>query len=51
VISEVAQALPGIKARKIAFPDVPGPGSATMMEWLRPDVPKIVDAVKQLMRA
>ena len=51
VIAEVVQALPGIKARKIAFPDVPGPGSATMMEWLRPDEPKIVDAVKQLMRA
>ena len=51
VIAEVVQELPGVKARKIAFPDVPGPGSAHMMEWLRPDVPKIVDAVKQLMRA
>lgn len=51
VIAEVVQAVPGIKTRKIAFPDVPGPGAAVMMDWLRPDSPKIVDAAKQLMRA
>ena len=51
VIAEVVQELPGVKAKKIAFPDVPGPGAAGMMSWLRPDVPKIVDAAKQLMRA
>lgn len=51
VIAEVAQELPGVKARKIAFPDVPGPGAGGMMTWLRPDAPKIVDAAKQLMRA
>lgn len=51
VISEVVQEVPGVKARKIAFPDVPGPGAAPMMDWLRPDAPKIVDAAKQLMRA
>jgi pyruvate dehydrogenase E1 component beta subunit len=51
VIAEVVQAVPGIKARKIAFPDVPGPGAEPMMKWLRPDAPKIVDAAHQLMRA
>jgi pyruvate dehydrogenase E1 component beta subunit len=51
VIAEVAQEVPGIKARKIAFPDVPGPGAGGMMSWLRPDAPKIVDAAKRLMRA
>ena len=51
VIAEVVQEVPGIKARKIAFPDVPGPGAGGMMSWLRPDAPKIVDAAKQLMRA
>ena len=44
VIAEVVQAVPGVKVRKIAFPDVPGPGAAGMMSWLRPDAPKIVDA-------
>jgi pyruvate dehydrogenase E1 component beta subunit len=51
VIAEVVQAVPGIKARKIAFPDVPGPGAAGMMGWLRPDAPKIVDAAVQMMKA
>lgn len=51
VIAEVVQEVPGTITRKLAFPDVPGPGSAEMMSWLRPDAPKIVDAAKQLMRA
>jgi pyruvate/2-oxoglutarate/acetoin dehydrogenase E1 component len=51
VIAEVVQEVPGTITRKIAFPDVPGPGSREMMSWLRPDAPKIVDAAKQLMRA
>ena len=51
VIAEVAQALPGVKTKKLAFPDVPGPGAAGMMRWLRPDAPKIVDAAMQMMRA
>jgi acetoin:2,6-dichlorophenolindophenol oxidoreductase subunit beta len=51
VLAEVAQEVPGVKARKISFPDVVGPGAAGMMAWLRPDAPKIVDAARQLMRA
>lgn len=51
VIAEVVQAVPGVKARKIAFPDVPGPGAEVMMQWLRPDAPKIVDAAIQIMKA
>jgi len=51
VIAEVVQVAPGVKAKKIAFPDVPGPGAAGMMAWLRPDAPKIVDAAVQMMRS
>lgn len=50
IISEAVQAVPGIKARKISFPDVPGPGAASMMGWLRPDAPKIIDAAIQLVK-
>jgi len=50
VIAEVVQEVPGIKAKKIAFPDVPGPGAAGMMTWLRPDAGKIVDAATKMMR-
>ena len=51
VIAEAVQAVPGVKAKKISFPDVPGPGAGVMMEWLRPDAPKIIDAAIQIMRA
>jgi pyruvate dehydrogenase E1 component beta subunit len=51
VIAEVAQAVPGVRAKKLAFPDVPGPGAAGMMSWLRPDAPKILDAAIQIVRA
>lgn len=50
VLAEVVQAVPGVKARKISFPDVPGPAAGSMMTWLRPDAPKIVDAAMQLMK-
>ncbi len=50
VIAEAVQTVPGITARKLAFPDVPGPGAAVMMGWLRPDAPKIVDAALQMVR-
>jgi pyruvate/2-oxoglutarate/acetoin dehydrogenase E1 component len=51
VIAEAVQAVPGIRARKLAFPDVPGPGAAVMMSWLRPDAPKVVDAALQMVRS
>jgi pyruvate dehydrogenase E1 component beta subunit len=47
VVAEVAAYAPGAKVARIAFPDLPGPGSAEMMNWARPDAPKIVDAVKR----
>lgn len=48
VIAEVAQQLRGPLLKKIAFPDAPGPGAAEMMDWMNPNAPKIVDAVKQM---
>jgi pyruvate/2-oxoglutarate/acetoin dehydrogenase E1 component len=50
VIAEVAQAVPGVRVKKLSFPDVPGPGAESMMVWLRPDAPKIVDACTKMMR-
>ena len=51
VIAEIVQAVPGVRVKKMAFPDAPGPGAADMMAWLRPDAPKILDAAIQMMRA
>jgi pyruvate/2-oxoglutarate/acetoin dehydrogenase E1 component len=48
VFAEILQAVPGVKGKRLAFPDVPGPGARAMMNYLRPDAENIVDAVEQL---
>lgn len=50
VVAEMAQRVPGARVARIAFPDAPGPGARSMMTWMRPDAPKIVDAAKKLIR-
>ncbi len=51
IACEVLQEVQNVKVRRIAFPDAPGPGAAVMMDWMRPDAPKIVDAAAQMVRA
>lgn len=51
VIAEVVQVVRGATVGRIAFPDVPCPGSPVMVDYLRPDAPNIADAGIQLMRA
>jgi pyruvate/2-oxoglutarate/acetoin dehydrogenase E1 component len=50
VIAEAVQVVPGIRAKKLSFPDVPGPGAKGMMAFLRPDAPKIIDAAVHMMK-
>ena len=50
VVAEVVQAVPGITAKRLAFPDVPGPSSAVMMDYLRPNAENIADAVLKMVR-
>ena len=46
VVAEVAQHVDGFKARRITFPDAAAPADGGMVSWMRPDAPKIIDAVK-----
>lgn len=48
VVAEVVQQVDGVKSRRITFPDAAGPASRDMIEWMRPDAAKILDAVKQV---
>lgn len=48
ILAVAAQEVPGLKCRKITFPDVPSPASREMINWMKPDNPKIVDAAKKL---
>ncbi len=49
VVATAAQAVPGAKVARITFPDAAGPAATEMINWLRPDAPKIIDAVKKMM--
>jgi pyruvate dehydrogenase E1 component beta subunit len=46
VVAEVAQRVDGAKLRRIAFPDAAGPAAKEMIEWMRPDGPKILEALQ-----
>jgi pyruvate dehydrogenase E1 component beta subunit len=51
VIVRVGEQVPGLKFARVAFPDAPPPGSRVMLQWMTPDVPKIVAAAQKLMTA
>lgn len=51
ITATAAQRVPGAKVARITFPDAAGPASSEMIGWLRPDAPKIIDAVKQMAKA
>lgn len=50
VLALVAQKVPGVKVTRITFPDAAGPAAAEMINWMRPDAPKIVLAAKETMK-
>jgi pyruvate/2-oxoglutarate/acetoin dehydrogenase E1 component len=50
ILAVAAQEVPGAKFRMITFPDNPSPGAATMINWLKPDSAKIVDAAQKVMK-
>lgn len=51
VVANIVQFAPGVKTARITFPDAAGPASKDMILWMRPDAPKIIDAVKKMMAA
>ncbi len=51
VVAVAAQRVPGAKVARITFPDAAGPASREMIGWLRPDAPKIIDAVTKMVKS
>ncbi|WP_173931761.1 transketolase C-terminal domain-containing protein [Chelativorans sp. Marseille-P2723] len=51
IIARCAIGVPGAKFARLAFPDAPPPGARRMIEWMRPDAPKIVEAARKLVAA
>jgi pyruvate dehydrogenase E1 component beta subunit len=50
IIAVAAQEVPGAKLRMITWPDAPSPGAKEMVNWMRPDAAKIVDAAQKVMK-
>jgi len=48
IVARVAEAVPGTKFKRLAFPDAPPPGAPEMISYMRVDAGKIVAAAKNL---
>jgi len=50
ILAVAAQEVPGAKLRMITWPDAPSPGAKEMVNWMRANQPKIVDAATKLLK-
>lgn len=48
IIARVAEAVPGVKVKRLAFPDAPPPGAPEMINYMKVDAAKIVAAAKSM---
>ena len=51
IIARVAEAVPGVKVKRLAFPDAPAPGAPEMINYMKVDAAKIVAAAKKMAEA
>jgi len=50
VLAVAAQRVPGLKVVRITFPDAAAPNAAEMVSFMRPDAPKIIQGVQEMMK-
>ena len=50
IIARVAEALPGTRFKRLAFPDAPAPGAPEMLNYMRVDAAKIASAAKNMLK-
>ena len=51
IIARVAEAVPGVKVKRLAFPDAPAPGAPEMIDYMKVDAAKIAAAARKLLAA
>jgi len=51
IIARVAEAVPGVRVKRLAFPDAPAPGAPEMIDYMKVDATRIAAAAKKLMAA
>lgn len=50
IIARVAEAVPGVKVKRLAFPDAPPPGAPEMINYMKVDATNIVAAAKKMVK-
>ena len=50
IIARVAEAVPGVKVKRLAFPDAPPPGAPEMIDYMKVDAADIVAAAKKMVK-
>jgi pyruvate dehydrogenase E1 component beta subunit len=51
IVARVAEAVPGAKFKRLAFPDAPAPGAPEMLSYMRVDAAKIAAAARRMLKA
>jgi len=51
IIARVAETVPGVRVKRLAFPDAPAPGAPEMLDYMKVDAAKIAAAAKKLLKA
>jgi pyruvate dehydrogenase E1 component beta subunit len=50
IVARVAEALPGVKVKRLAFPDAPAPGAPEMINYMKVDAAKIAAAARKMVK-
>jgi pyruvate/2-oxoglutarate/acetoin dehydrogenase E1 component len=50
IIARVAEAVPGVRVKRLAFPDAPAPGAPEMLDYMKVDAARIVAAARKMVR-
>jgi len=50
IVARVAEAVPGAKFKRLAFPDAPAPGAPEMLSYMRVDAAKIAAAARKMVK-
>jgi pyruvate dehydrogenase E1 component beta subunit len=51
IIARVAEAVPGVRVKRLAFPDAPAPGAPEMIDYMKVDAAKIAAAARKMLAA
>jgi pyruvate/2-oxoglutarate/acetoin dehydrogenase E1 component len=51
IVARVAEAVPGVQVKRLAFPDAPAPGAPEMIDYMKVDAAKIAAAARTMVAA